>query len=210
MKKAIVVSILTGTFILSSNLFGAEVAQDHFQIGARAGITLADGTPANDIMVAGIFGRYRLSDKWLVGGAFNYTAYDFEDPAKLLGVDASKVEDASMTEYIASAWIEREFNTDGKWLTPFVGAGLGLGFLDVGEASGTLNGGGTYNISSTTGVEIIPSILAGLRINLGKRPYSSKPCCMRIIGSQIGISLMMYPVLQHHWIIIRRGAEPLV
>lgn len=165
MNKKTGVIVIFMTLLLTLNVFAAEQSGDMFHIGVRPGVTLADGQPANDILSVGVFGRYRLTDRWLVGIALDQAEFDFEEPAKLLGLKAMEVVDASTTESLISAWIEREFNTQSDWLTPFLGAGLGIGIVETDDVTGPLAGDGTFDITTDPGMEIIPSILAGLRFS---------------------------------------------
>jgi hypothetical protein len=166
---------LGSTFFSLALTFAANAQQapaDTFQIGLRPGIAVADGGPANDIISFGGFGRYRLNPDWLVGASLDYSGYDFEQPAKVIGLDPATVVDASATAYFVSAWLEREFQTPVRWLTPFAGAGLGLGFAQADDVTGPLENGGTYDIATDPGIEIIPSILAGLRADLGRSVFA--------------------------------------
>ena len=45
--------------------FADEGTESKWMLGARGGIAIADGTPANDMMNYGLTARYRIKDKWL-------------------------------------------------------------------------------------------------------------------------------------------------
>ena len=97
-------------------------AQDRrFDLGLRGIITAADGEPANDIPGYGVFGHYRLNDRWALGFAVDQTEYDFEEPARIVGLqqdpDLPPV-DVKAEATVVSAWLQRNFE---RW---FVGAGL--------------------------------------------------------------------------------------
>ncbi len=61
-------------------------AEDRFQAGLVAGVSVADGEPANDIPGFGVQFRYALSDQWSIGGMLAHTEYDFETPASIVGI----------------------------------------------------------------------------------------------------------------------------
>jgi len=133
-----------------------------FHAGIRGGVTLGDGIPSNDMPYGGAFGRYRLGDQWLVGVGVDRFEFDFEQPANVVGIDPTAIVDALATEYVVNAWVEREL-TAGTGLTPFLGAGIGIGFVNVDDAVGTVGGGGAFRLTTDAGTEFIPSALGGIR-----------------------------------------------
>jgi hypothetical protein len=158
--------VLAGTIPLAAQ----EVA-DRFALGVRGVITVADGTPANDIPGAGLFGRYRLGERWRLGLAFDQTEYDFEQPARILGLQqdpALDPIDVLATADTLSVWVERTHGADGPW-TWFWGGGVGYSSVDVPVASGPLAGGGRFDVHTDAGDELIASALAGVDRRLGRR-----------------------------------------
>jgi hypothetical protein len=142
------------------------IAQERFDLGARGYLALADGEPANDIPGFGLFGHYRMSDRWALGFGVDLTEYDFEQPAKLLGLtqDPSvEVIDAKAEGTTFTVWAERTVGS--AW---FVGAGAGFASIDVPDARGPLAGGGTFDIATDGGTEIIATVLAGRRFRFGQ------------------------------------------
>lgn len=142
-------------------------AQDRrFDLGLRGIITGADGEPANDIPGYGAFGHYRLNDRWSLGVAVDRTEYDFEQPARVLGLQQDPdlpVIDAKAEATVVSAWLQRNF---GLW---FLGAGLGFASVDVPDATGPLNGPGTFDVQTEVDTEILASLIAGFQWRLGER-----------------------------------------
>ena len=158
---------LAGAVVLAFLQFPA-FAHD---FGVRGIITGADGVPANDIPGYGAFGHWRMSDRWSVGFAVDRTDYDFERPAGIVGLRQDpNVEDidAIAEATILSAWIERTYPRPGR-LDWFWGAGLGFASIDVPDARGPLEGGGTFDISTEADSEVIASLLGGLHLRLGER-----------------------------------------
>lgn len=148
-------------------------AQDRrFDLGVRGIITASNGEPANDIPGFGVFGHYHFKDRWSLGLAVDQTEYDFEQPARILGLqqdqDLEPI-DVLAEATVLSAWLQRSFNRPGGRTTWFLGAGLGFATIDVPDAAGPLEGGGTFDIQTDAGSEIIVSLLAGFQSRLGNR-----------------------------------------
>lgn len=148
----------------------ARGQEGRFDLGVRGQIMAADGEPANDIPGYGLFGHYRLSDRWKLGFAVDTAEYDFEEPAKILGLQQSEsveVIDALAESTTVSAWIERTFGrARTEW---FLGAGLGFASIDVPDASGPLQGGGRFDIETEADTEIVAQLLGGVRRHIGRR-----------------------------------------
>ena len=149
------------------------LAQDGgFDLGVRGIITAGDGEPANDIPGYGVFGHWRMSDRWSIGFAVDRTEYDFEEPSKLVGLrqdDDIEPVDTIAEGTVLSAWIERTYPRPAGRLDWFWGAGLGFASIDVPDAVGPLEGGGTFDISTEADSEVIVTLLAGLHRRLGER-----------------------------------------
>lgn len=159
---------LAGAVVLALTLQSPALAHD---FGVRGIITGADGVPANDIPGYGAFGHWRLNERWSLGLAVDRTDYDFERPAEIVGLRQDpNVEDidAIAEATILSAWIERTYPRPGR-LEWFWGAGLGYASLDVPDATGPLEGGGTFDVRTEVDSEVIASFLGGLHLRLGER-----------------------------------------
>jgi hypothetical protein len=146
--------------------------EDPWEIGARFNVVTAGGEPANDILGFGVFGRYRITDRWLLGFAVDRADYDFERPWKVLGLQqdpAVEVIDAPASVTTLSVWAEREHARTGRGLRWFWSAGLGSGSPDVDDVSGPLAGGGTFDITTDPGSETVLSAAGGLRLPFAKR-----------------------------------------
>ena len=146
-----------------------------FSLGLRGVITVADGEPANDIPGFGVLAHLPINERWNVGIGLDRTEYDFEQPARLIGIaqdPALEPIDVVAEATVLSGWFERTLNPGTRHPTTwFVGAGLGAAFVDVPDASGPREDGGQFNIQTRADTEIIIFALAGLRRRLGERWY---------------------------------------
>ena len=158
--------------LLTLALDGPAIAQERrFDLGVRGIITAADGEPANDIPGFGVFGHYRFNDRWSLGVAVDQTEYDFEQPARILGLEQDPdlpPIDVVAEATVVSAWLQRNHARGGR-TTWFWGAGLGFASVDVPDARGPLAGPGTFDIQTEADTEIIASLLAGVQWRLGGR-----------------------------------------
>ena len=148
------------------------LAEESFDLGLRAGITLADGEPANDIPGFGLFGHWRLNERWQLGFALETAEYDFEQPARLVGIrqdPSANVVDAKAEGTTVSAWLERLWGPPGARGHWFWGAGIGLASIDVPDARGPAAGGGLFDVETDAGTEVVASLLGGRRVELGER-----------------------------------------
>jgi len=162
-SKLVLIIVFSGL----SSIAGAENT-GKWEIGARFDGNLGDGTPANDILGATLLGRYRLNDKWLVGGAVEFApGYDFERPYKHLNIASTTELDSSVDGTMVTAWLERRYNEPtqgGYW---FWSAGLGVNNLSADDTMGTTPLGTSFTIKTDIDTEIVAFLTAGRRHNVG-------------------------------------------
>lgn len=99
----------------------------------------AGGEPANDIMSFGLFGKYRISDAWLLGVAVDRAEYDFELPRRVVGIEqdpAVEPIDAVTESIIYSGWIERELGGPADPNRAFFTAGARFASPSVEDVQG--------------------------------------------------------------------------
>jgi opacity protein-like surface antigen len=163
------IAVFLATSIFASSIAFAQA--ERFEIGVRGSIAVANGEPANDIPGHGIFARYYLNERWAIGVALERSEYDFEKPAAVLGlrqdpgVDAI---DALAKASTVSAWLQRNYQHAGSPYRWFWSVGLGSASVDVPNAAGPLDGGGTFDIKTSAKREFILSAGAGLQRSFGK------------------------------------------
>jgi hypothetical protein len=164
-KKAMVILAL-----VIPGLAAAPTAAENgrFALGLRVNVVAADGKPANDIPGAGLFGHYRLSDRWSLGFALDHSPkFDVERPYEFLGLagdpEAGEI-DADGTSTAVSGWIERVYGRPERRTEWFWGVGGGVVAVDVDDVEGPLADGGSYAITEDVGTELVASARAGLRL----------------------------------------------
>jgi hypothetical protein len=159
--------------VVALSLVGPAQAQSpgfDRNIGLRLNIVTGDGEPTNDIPGGGLFGHYRLNDRWWLGLALDHSpGFDVERPFEILGLASAAPDeevdaDGTMTTFLA--WIERVYDRPGR-MEWFWGVGGGGGTVDVDDLIGRRLGGGTYNIVNDVGTELLATASGGFRVDLG-------------------------------------------
>ncbi|HSK80863.1 MAG TPA: outer membrane beta-barrel protein [Thermoanaerobaculia bacterium] len=166
MRRIVILSLLP--FLLAIAAAHAQ-SSGRWELGPRLLVLNAGGEPANDLMGAGVFGRYRLNDRWLVGFAVDSITGDYERPYEFVGISSPEEVDSTIDAVIWSGWIEREYGRQDGRLRWFWTAGLGFTSPDTEDITGPAPGGGTFDITTDAGSEILASIGFGLRHGLGRR-----------------------------------------
>ena len=126
------------------------------------------GGEASDVMPGfGPFGRYRVSGPFLIGVGLDFNEYEYDGEDYFLpGFQDADVESTAIT-----AWGEYEFQALGRdgfaaRVRPFVGAGVGIGFLDGDKVSSPNPFGPPFEAEVDGDLEIIPGVIGGVRIDL--------------------------------------------
>lgn len=138
----------------STDAFAQESKID---IGLRANVLLGDGVPANDILGAGVIGRYRLNNGWFVGAGIDGYKYDFERPASILGIAQDPnvdVIDAKADSTVLFGSFGRLYNETDRGFDWFWSLGLGFASPSVDDVSGPTDTGGTFDLTFDVGNEI--------------------------------------------------------
>lgn len=151
---------------------GAQAsAQNVSEIGLRANVLLGDGTPANDMLGAGLVGRFLLFDGWFVAATLDAYDYDFERPHNVAGIDqdpAVETIDSTIRSVAFGAAIGRQIG-DRSGFDWFWSAGVGVGFPDPTTVSGPVAGGGTFDLAIDAKTEIHLSGTVGTMYYLSDR-----------------------------------------
>jgi hypothetical protein len=144
---------------------------DRLQVGLRLGTSLASGVPANDMPGYGIHGLYALNDRWSVGLGLYFTEFDYEEPARQVGLpidpDAEPI-DAKAEQLIYSVLAEYTLSAPGARRQWFLGGRVGVADTDVPDVSGLTATGDPFEIHTEVDREIIVSAFGGIRQRFGE------------------------------------------
>ena len=145
-----------------------------FQASLRFGTSLASGVPANDMPGYGIEGLYALNDRWSVGLGLYFTEFDYEEPARQVGLpidpDAEPI-DAKAEQLIYSALVEYSFSPPEARRQWFMGGRVGVADTDVPITTGETATGDPFEIHTEVDREIIVSLTGGVRQRFGDNWY---------------------------------------
>ena len=152
--------------VLASNAVVAD--ESNWDLGLRYSILVGQGEPANDMMAIGMFGHVAWRDDWYFGFGVDQFEFDYEDPAKLVGLPTSTVVDGSNEMTQVSGWLERRYGEEsGKW-SWFWTAGLGYGFVTTDDVEGTTSNGEPYRIVTDASYEFQLLASIGARYDLSQ------------------------------------------
>lgn len=159
--------------ILSALSLPVEAQESRFDLGLRLNLLGGSGNPTNDVLGGGLFGHYKLNERWSAGFSLDQVdEFDIERSPTFLGlVQEPSVGDIDSkgSSTGARGWIERAYRRDGRRTEWFWGVGVGADSIDVDPVVGPLAGGGTFDITIDAGTDLIVLGTAGLRLNVGKR-----------------------------------------
>jgi len=140
--------------------------QPRFDLGARAGILVGDGKPANDIETTGLNLRWRLDEQWSVQFGVQRQVFDAERPASWLGLRQDpgvEAIDAKAKATAVSVGLRRDHVWSGSRWGWFWNVDLGTAKPKVPTVSGPLDGGGTFEVSARAKREWVVGVGTGVR-----------------------------------------------
>ena len=166
--------LATAVLALSAPTTQALAADNDWQIGVRTGILLSGGKPANDITYSGLSAKYRWRENEHVGVSIDRLSFDYERPWQTLGLVQDKTVkpkdiDAKTDSTLFRLFYERDYGTPEQSWNPYWNAGIGFASVDVKTATGPVVGGGTFNITTDGGTEIVLSVGGGFRYNFTRQ-----------------------------------------
>ncbi len=163
---------LTLGFLLS--LSNTLIAGEHNQmeLAGRLNIVGSDGTPTNDMLGYGLVGHYKLSNDWYVGFTLDYSPnFDFENTAAVVGIVQDPAVDAIDSVGSSSAltgFIERRYSSESVNFQWFWNIGAGFATLDFKNATGPVQGGGSFDISTQADTEILITSSIGMQQHINQ------------------------------------------
>lgn len=168
-------SLISKTFsvVFILTLSSTSIASEHnsMELGARLNIVGSDGTPTNDMLGYGLVGHYQLTQEWYVGFTLDISPkFDFERTAAVVGIiqdPAVKDIDSVGDSTALTGFIERRYPSESGSLQWFWNVGLGFANVDFDNASGPVQGGGTFDITTNADTETLITSSIGMqqRIN---------------------------------------------
>ena len=166
--------IFTNSILLLASLstisFVAYAEEGDMSLGMYGNVVVSStGTPSNDVLGVGLTGSYQLENSWFVDLELIQSEADFERPWKVLGLqqDTSvKTVDAVYSSNVVMVQIGQNIKSDSEKYNWYWSAGLGFNSIDVDDVSGQLDGGGTFNIKTTTNTEAVLGLKAGIKQHL--------------------------------------------
>ena len=155
---------------LSNSLMANEHSQ--MEITGRLNIVVGNGKPTNDIPGYGLVGHYKLSDGWYVGLTLDHSpAFDFERTSSIVGITqdpAVKDVDAVGTMTQFTAFFEKRYPNEAGNLQWFWNLGAGFASVDFDDVSGPVQGGGTFDITTSTDTEPLITASVGVQQRLNE------------------------------------------
>jgi hypothetical protein len=142
-----------------------------FDAGARLRLGLASGVPANDMPGYGLYGIYRINDVWSVGLSVDQLKFDYEEPAKRLGIPVDPDDpplDPKVDQTIVGVSVQHSFTPAEASREWFLGGELAMAFTDVPVVAGTSATGEPFEIHTEVDRELIASLLGGVRQRFGE------------------------------------------
>lgn len=146
-----------------------QAEESRWTLSPRAGVSVAGGVPANDMINYGLAASFRLDDNEYVGATVEVLDFDFEKPWEVVGVQQDKAVAADDIDAVASTTVitlfyQRGYGSERAGWNGYWSAGLGLGLVDVKDVRGPAVGGsGQFDITTDPGSEWFPSVGAGVR-----------------------------------------------
>ena len=159
----ILLSTLAAPLLLPLPLSAEE---NKMSLGLYANIVGSSGEPSNDVLGAGLIGSYKYNASWYIDMELIHSKADFERPWKIAGViqDPSvDTIDAKYTSNILMAHLRQNIKSNNPAYDWYWSAGIGLNSLDIDDASGPVEGGGTFNIKSNASTETIVGFKTGIK-----------------------------------------------
>jgi len=135
----------------------SQADETKYELGLRANVLLGDGVPANDILGAGVIGRYSLDNGWFIGAGLDAYEYDFERPWRIVDLRQDPnvaTIDAPADSSVLSGSFGRLYNKTDHGFDWFWTFGVGFASPDVEDVAGPTDTGGTFDLMFDVGDEI--------------------------------------------------------
>lgn len=160
--------LLSATTIIACAIPAIGYADKKWEGGLNLQIMTGIDGPSNDIISIGLEGKRMLRNRWFISFNLDHNPKsDFERPGRKLNLLPTTVNDAPYDSTMLSVYGGKEYGSRSRKLNWFWATGLGINSIgSVDNASGALQGGGTYNIVTKADTETIVSLKGGMKHKL--------------------------------------------
>lgn len=147
--------LLVSLFTLA--MFNAQAETDgQYELSGHLNIVGASGKPSNDILGFGVIAHRKLSDDWYLGFGLEHSPeFDVERPNEEIGIDSTSETDALATMNMFTLVAERRYPLDSQNWTGFWNLGGAIAEIDIDNAKGDVEGGGTFDIEIEADTEYV-------------------------------------------------------
>lgn len=140
-----------------------------YEITARFNIIGSSGRPTNDVLGFGFTLHRKLSDDWYLGFNLDHSPeFDFERPSRIVGISSVGEVDAIGTMTMLTVVGERRYALASEGWTGFWNLGAGINEVDLDDADGDVEGGGSYDIETDVDTEFVLLGSAGWMQQIGE------------------------------------------
>jgi len=157
--------ILAALMPFTSFNVAAETSGE-FEISPRLNIVGSSGKPTNDVLGYGVTIHRKMNDEWYMGISLDHSpSFDFERTPRIVGISqdpAVKTIDAKGTMTMITLLAERRYPGESDNIKWFWNLGAGVNDVKVDDVRGPVEGGGTFDIVTSTDTEVVLLGGAGL------------------------------------------------
>ena len=166
----ILVNVLT---VMLSAMFISPMtiaSEQNMSFGIYANIVGGGGNPSNDVLGLGFIGSYQLKSTWFIDVEYINSEADFERPWKVLGLVqdeiTSETVDAVYTSDKIMIHARQNIKSNSAAFDWYWSVGIGFNSLNFDDTAGPLEGGGIFNIITSSSTETIMGIKGGIKTHL--------------------------------------------
>lgn len=133
-----------------------DSGQSDLELSMRTNVLVGDAVPANNVMGIGVIGRFYLDDGWFTGATLDIYEHDYEATTEFVGVARDPADsglDTAASNTVLGGFFGRLYGKTDRGFDWFWSAGVGLGFREIGELSGGIEGGEALAVTYEAGTE---------------------------------------------------------
>ena len=152
------VAVLATFSLASASADDFDSDKSDLELSMRTNVLVGDASSASNVMGIGVIGRYYLDDGWFAGATLDTYEYDYEHAEELTAIIQDPAEnaiDTSASNTVLGGFFGRVYGRTDRGFDWFWSAGVGLGFREIGDFSGGIDGGEVNAISYDTGTDYL-------------------------------------------------------